>query len=844
MNTLARTYEKMEKSTQVCGRNLGGPGNLSFIRCGGSLPLKKRRIIANAILAPSWPPAVLSAFDRSTNVDRRHTPSLDPSIAEVAVASALVSSFPPPRSLLCKDVAELSGRFNNNREDEKIAALALVAARTSSTTNTENISSETPRPRSDSPQSLNTDLGKQNQPLPVVGSSTNNTSRQRVYHPPLTQPLPNGCHGRTSRNNSYCRRYPRYNGSQYCKLHYQQYVLNNNKPDSSSSNGFQGTSINTTTSAGIMNGKSSSELEAAKAMARQIALSCKPSGTVLNMYQVSNGQNFLISNAKPAYSSSGRQGSHHQDKKFSSLPGESPCKATTTRGRPCAYVSVCNTPYCHLHSEYGTNPPTPRRGAGNNQNQHNNKKNALLSQIVAQINQKAPITPSVPLTLLNRQEQDSTKTLTDLKEEIKASSDSKPGLTKETVYKDELTVQNPVTVKTIEKTLPELSHQAKLNESRIEENYEPDQPVGSDKKQSQETETIKLNESETELTPPESEAAFESSSSSQHSASMTLLSLITQKEPESSLKKNSSPALLELLSSLDSLHWENKRVRIMEGPLAKHSGRILKWRNGWITLKTYVGLHSRRAFELQLLPEVLESHIDYDLVDEPDESCWSDVHFSDNELKEENECDTHQAEKFLSSDIPTSKEDATTREKEAEQNIKDNPEVEKVKSTPEKTPEQNDAKTISDTEGSHTLLTNKDTQQKSSVKINSSPPKSKESPSQERPSVSLGELATLITEGSTSHSEALPFGRRTDLLFGTAAFDRSRRKIKEPTRYNDTSMMERKRLRADSNSSCSSSQSPSRRGTPKSSKHHTHHSPHSQNSPRRGKVKVCLGDTF
>lgn len=35
-------------------------------------------------------------------------------------------------------------------------------------------------------------------------------------------PLPGGCHGKTSRNQSFCRRQPCYNGSQFCKLHYQQ----------------------------------------------------------------------------------------------------------------------------------------------------------------------------------------------------------------------------------------------------------------------------------------------------------------------------------------------------------------------------------------------------------------------------------------------------------------------------------------------------------------------------------------------------------------------------------------------------------------------------------------------
>ncbi len=43
----------------------------------------------------------------------------------------------------------------------------------------------------------------------------------------LTSPLPNGCHGRTSRYNSYCRRQPCFRGSKFCKLHYSLNVIKN-----------------------------------------------------------------------------------------------------------------------------------------------------------------------------------------------------------------------------------------------------------------------------------------------------------------------------------------------------------------------------------------------------------------------------------------------------------------------------------------------------------------------------------------------------------------------------------------------------------------------------------------
>jgi len=53
----------------------------------------------------------------------------------------------------------------------------------------------------------------------------------------------------------------------------------------------------------------------------------------------------------------------HQDRRYQEgHPYECRCLATTTRGRPCAYVAINGTKYCNLHADYDTNPP-PRRGA-------------------------------------------------------------------------------------------------------------------------------------------------------------------------------------------------------------------------------------------------------------------------------------------------------------------------------------------------------------------------------------------------------------------------------------------------------------------------------------------------
>jgi hypothetical protein len=51
-----------------------------------------------------------------------------------------------------------------------------------------------------------------------------------------------------------------------------------------------------------------------------------------------------------------------QDKRYSGADGEVRCFATTTRGRACAYCCVNGAKYCHLHTDYETNPP-PRRSS-------------------------------------------------------------------------------------------------------------------------------------------------------------------------------------------------------------------------------------------------------------------------------------------------------------------------------------------------------------------------------------------------------------------------------------------------------------------------------------------------
>lgn len=67
----------------------------------------------------------------------------------------------------------------------------------------------------------------------------------------------------------------------------------------------------------------------------------------------------------PSLVASTHSNSHQQqqDKRFTGLPHEVCCTATTTRGRPCAYVAVHETLYCHLHASFDhrNSPPAQQR---------------------------------------------------------------------------------------------------------------------------------------------------------------------------------------------------------------------------------------------------------------------------------------------------------------------------------------------------------------------------------------------------------------------------------------------------------------------------------------------------
>ena len=230
--------------------------SLQFRCKGGSLPLKKRRF------------SMISDTDSSSH-------------SQVSVPGVYSSSF----------------------SDEKLAALSLIASR-ASVARVGDIDEPLKEPTStESSEEMNHD------PEEKGASSASSQHDQSV---PLDRPRVGGCHGRTSRNNSFCKRQPCYKGSRFCKLHYQQYVLS----------------------------ETSQKLQEDESPSSSKQPSCSP---------------VPVAGEK-------KQGSF-QDKRFSGSAGEVRCRATTTRGRECAYVAVCGGKYCNLHADYDNNPP-PRRGGG------------------------------------------------------------------------------------------------------------------------------------------------------------------------------------------------------------------------------------------------------------------------------------------------------------------------------------------------------------------------------------------------------------------------------------------------------------------------------------------------
>jgi hypothetical protein len=237
-----------------------------------------------------------------------------------------------------------------------------------------------------------------------------------------------------------------------------------------------------------------------------------------------------------------------------------------------------------------------------------------------------------------------------------------------------------------------------------------------------------------------------------------------------------------VLSSLSYDKWFDRKVVISTGPLMNHTGRVVKWGNGWVTVRVSSEeeskdddglLHNRRAVELFLVPDDGEEETgtfssvaeavqeDVQAMEEPStplRRCVSiDAHSSDQSRQDTvspsehgvTEVDTREDGRptGTSADEASEKKSCGARDKEAK-------------------PEATDAAMASTT----------------SVK-----------PSRTEDSIPLMKSLMLAQEGY--HKQGL------DLLFGTAALERGRRKVHKPSRYEDTAMLEKPRTSRQSSES-------------------------------------------
>lgn len=148
--------------------------------------------------------------------------------------------------------------------------------------------------------------------------------------------VPTGCHGRTTRTDTFCQRKPCYKGSNYCKLHYQQYVVFRIRSDQPASTPPQ-----------PGNSPESTSKEVVSASRKEMPSNERPKKLKYH------DKCFTTTSTATDLS------------RIVGLPlseqGTLRCHATTSRGHPCAYVAVHNTKYCFMHADYDTNPPRRRR---------------------------------------------------------------------------------------------------------------------------------------------------------------------------------------------------------------------------------------------------------------------------------------------------------------------------------------------------------------------------------------------------------------------------------------------------------------------------------------------------
>ena len=658
----------------------------------GSLPLKKRR----------FQPIKDHNMNNNNHDDDPH----DDYYAKSPVASLPPPLTPMPYAAFMPLLAPLGATTHN---EKKIAALALVAAAANSavdlTMKMPLLSGTTTTADDDYSQVVGggavvttttthstSTAGKisthNSQPPDEAASLSPQPTGKRIRHRPLLRPLPGGCHGRSSRQNSYCRRLPCFNGSSYCKLHYRQYVVGSLKP---AENAPHSSSPKPTTKSLVSSSSSSSSLppKQHKTTTTTTAAAGPP---------------------------------HQQDRRYMGSPNEERCLATTTRGRACAYVSVQGTKYCYLHADYDTNPPPRRGGCG----------------------------------------------------PTKGSSLSSASSSSNTTNGEQASAFHRV------------HSEGQLDQQALEAAAtRPDssRTVSEDSISSQPSSVASLEDSRLLLSPCATGVVPDHTSSNNNNKTLSRKRTPSSRRTSAKLREKHADSPFPLLSMISTDQWSRKVVRIATGPFKNRTGEVEKWGNGWVSVRIAgVGMHNRRSFELYL-HETDESGVAVAAAQSPPGR--------DAEKTKEDNDEATPLFRCVSRDA---RSPPLVLGGGSSQMGNYNNEVAMVTPRPSKT-----AVSILNTDGSEVPLPrlkkipphNSGLETPRNTGIKPLIAQARVTPSLSVQHKSRSETSIPLVESLMLSSEEGGAGKKykLDMLFGTAALERSRRSIHKPSRYEDTEML-------------------------------------------------------
>lgn len=270
----------------------------------GSLPLKKRRVSVDVEFAVNGSNSSSPFFAYYKPADRRQSMTSEISVPTLTLlpSQSLLNNLGGLETLAASASTLSFGNCNTNRNDTtKLTALSLIAAAAVASQKEVFEASSLSNIEEDDDE-FDEDQEEQELILATALSMSGPANNE-----PSSASSCSSAHQTLCQYKS-CKRVAWYQNSDFCKLHARSqddksYKATSKQPDRSSTN--------------------------------------------------------LTTYTAPAATTAPPATTMGQDKRYTGA--EVRCCATTTRGRACAYIAVNDTKYCHMHADYGTNPP-PRRG--------------------------------------------------------------------------------------------------------------------------------------------------------------------------------------------------------------------------------------------------------------------------------------------------------------------------------------------------------------------------------------------------------------------------------------------------------------------------------------------------